>query len=200
MARLSFLYEYEKLIPPVPPATGPAQLVKVRSTFSCIPRVAAFLGLLSEAYTPKADDKIDRAGYTREYTTAAGTKATVTVQPSKTVYSAYGKPNAKLVVLKTGVKTANGNFTKLALTFPSSATPFVIADQLGEFIPAEKIAALGVTPTATQIEPFFVHLGKKKYAIPTKAEATATAEPKAALDPAGAVVVLQETVSLKKKK
>ena len=49
MARLSYLFEYERTVPAIP-ATGttvavPAGTALYRSSFSCIPRVAKFLGI-----------------------------------------------------------------------------------------------------------------------------------------------------------
>ena len=88
----------------------------------------------------------------------------------------------------------------LHFTFPSFLNAAEIADQLGNLIPAANVAAIGVAPTATQIEPYFSILGGRKYPLPTLAQALATPEPKISLTKPEEVAILVESKSKKKKK
>ena len=197
MARLSYLVNFDKIVP----ASGatPASTKKYRTTYSCIARVAKFLGIGELAYTPDVQDVVDRAEYVKEYTKADGTQGTVVVGASKVVYLPYGKANAKKVFLKTGAKTQQNTFKKIHFTFPSFLTVGQIADALGELLPAASVAVAGTPPTATQVEPFFTIQGGRKYPLPASTKAELTTSPNLAKSEAEQTVILSESVGRKRK-
>jgi hypothetical protein len=197
MARSSFLAEFDKQVTVAPPGGGTpvTSTKKYRTTYSCVPRVAKFLGIENETYTPDPEDKVDRASYTREYTKSDGTKGTLTITAGKIPYLAYGKANARKISLKTGAQTTNKTFKIVSLTFPSFLNIAQIADMLGEMLPTNKVAAVGVVPTDIQVEPFFSVKGGRKYPIPTSAKAEATPSPNLAKTEAEQTTILAETTS-----
>lgn len=192
MARASYLIKYR--------ARGQAGTGTdfYRTTCSCIPRVAKFLDIDSKQYVPDEKDVVDRAGYTRTYTKPDGTDGEITVPEGSRNYVAYGKANARTVILTTGRKTTKGNRRKLSFTFPSFLSITEIGDALGDIIPATKVNRTGETGAA-DIDPYFQIKGGGIYPIPPQSDAEATTDTDAAGNPAEEVTILAATKSRKKK-
>jgi len=189
MARCSYLVEYQRTTP------GPtAVVVEYRTTCSCIPRVADFFGVKANQFVTDVADKIDRAAYNRSYTKADGTKGTLSVLVGKIVYAAYGKANAKTVIVKTGPNTTTSKRQTLTFTFPSFLNIAEIGDALSDLIPPAKVASTGVA-TPEQIEPFFTIVGGRTYPLPASTTATTTPFPDLVKTPLEETALLSRTKS-----
>jgi hypothetical protein len=190
MGRFSFLVKYTRKT-----TTGTDTY---RTSCSCVGRVADFLDIKNMVYTPSEGDLVDRAGYTREYTKADGTKGEVTVAEGKRIYLANSKAGAKKIFFRTGAKTTKGTKKTLSMTFPSFLTIAEIADALGELIPATKIAATATIGTG-EIEPFFTLEGGGTYPIMASTAAVASTATAVATTEAAQVTITTSTKSRKKK-
>jgi len=190
MGRFAFLVKYTR--------KNGTDTDALRTSCSCIPRVADFLGIKDRIYTPSEGDQVDRAEYTREYTKTDGTKGTVTVAAGKNVYLANDKAGAKKVFLRTGAKTTKGTKKTLSFTFPSFLTVAEISDALGELIPSGKVATTA-TVGASEIEPFFTLKGGRTYPIVPSATAIASTGTAVATTEAAQVTITTTTKSRKKK-
>lgn len=147
-------------------------------TFSCRMSTARFLDL--DDLNFNFEVATTRKGGQRSKTLADGTTlgGTDTTVADSTVILSVSSRGSKTVVIKTGKKIADTKRTKnkdgayhtISFRFPAWATVSVIADALGEIIPANKIKA---SPTATDIEPYFRIVGGRTYTINQKAAAEA---------------------------
>ena len=191
MARCPFLFEFEAYAPGSAPGT--VTKLKYRTTYSCVPRVANFLGIKDLQYVADPTDKVKRAGYTRSYYKADGTKGSLNVSEGERVYLPYGKANAKTVILKTGPDAITRKRRILTFTFPSYLGVADIGDALAELLTG-KVAEIGAA-TALQVEPFYTILGGRTYPLKTSAQAEATPFPNLAKTPAEEISILAGTVS-----
>lgn len=191
MARCPFLFEFEAYAPGS--TSGTVTKLKYRTTYSCVPRVADFLGVKDQQYIADPTDLIKRAGYTRSYFKADGTIGTLTVREGERVYLPYGKANARTVTLKTGRNATTKKRRTLTFTFPSYLGISDIGDALSELL-AGKVAEAG-TATALQVEPFYTIVGGRTYPLKTSAAAQTTPFPNLAKTPAEEITILAGTVS-----
>ncbi|NEU76948.1 hypothetical protein PI95_031745 [Hassallia byssoidea VB512170] len=151
--------------------------------FSCRESTTRFLDLQDKAKTAGYATAKGRKAYTKSTTLVDGTKLTaanggdtISVAESEITQS-IGSRGSRTVIIKTGKKlpdknvdgkTKSGGYHTISFRFPSWATVWVIADALGELIPAGKIS---VTPSSTEIYPYFTVKGGRKYMIMAEAAA-----------------------------
>lgn len=147
-------------------------------TFSCRMSTARFLDL--DKLNFNFEVAIKRKGGTRSKTLVDGTTLGGTDQAiaDSTIVLSVSNKGSRTVIIKTGkkiadskrVKNKDGAYHTVSFRFPAWATVTVIADALGELIPANKIRS---TPTAADIEPYFKVKGGRTYTINQKAAAEA---------------------------
>lgn len=177
MSRLAFLIGFKGQDPSeVPPDAAKENL---KGVFTCKKSVADFLGITPQVYVPKADNLIDRKGYSKSVMKSVGGAAaaytTIIVAAGKITYAPDSSPRARTVILKTGAKALKA-YRTLSLTFPSNLSVAQIGEALAEYIPSGKIQTTAGNPTATEIFPQYTIKGGKTYSLMSKAEAvTSTA-------------------------
>lgn len=145
----------------------------------CRLSTARFLDIEDLQY--KGTNKTKRKAHTRGKTLADGTVLggkDAQVAESEIISTPKRKPGGKNIKLVTGKRTAKGNLQTLSFNFPSFATNLVIADALGELIPATKIKS---DPTSTDIFPYAITPAGGRIAILSK--------PASSSSPAGTVAI-----------
>ncbi len=139
--------------------------------FSCRASVARFLDIEKIAADTNALLIGTRKTYTRNSTLADGTTlgggadggAADTQIAESEILLSFGSKGSKSVVLVTGKPLpSNKGYHTLRIRFPGFATNLVIAEALGEIIPATKIKS---PPTAADIYPYFISQGGRRYPI-----------------------------------
>lgn len=134
---------------------------------------AKFLDVENLAKVVAASIKKRKKSKTRDLTLVDGTK--LSTEKSKdgdkgtaaesSVLQDISIKGSKSIILVTGKITPNKNNKRVSIRFPSWATNLVISDALGTIIPPTKIK---VEPTGSDIFPYFISPGGRRYPILTK--------------------------------
>lgn len=150
--------------------------------FSCRLSTARFFDI--DKLNFNFEVQVTRKGGARSLTLADGTKLTSSTKDAdkksadSTIVLPVNSKGSRTVILTTGKKITDtkrvankdGAYHTVSFRFPSWATVAVIADALGEIIPATKLKA---NPTEADASPYFRVKGGRLYTINAKAAAEA---------------------------